>query len=178
MSAKIEYNGSTVATVESGKTATLPVVNKKMATNIKVIAEKDIPNYFDGTINIESGFTTISGSYLIDQQKACDALQTLTASKTYAVEFSAGSIMNGEQETKGFISMTFDIVHGFITYGTANGPITAFSTGDYMIGTDGFAPYNNAGYAGNGARVNFYEGTEVRKEFYELFMSIADEYVE
>lgn len=39
MSAKIEYNGSVVSTIDSGKTATLPVMDKKMATDIKVIAE-------------------------------------------------------------------------------------------------------------------------------------------
>lgn len=36
MSTKIEYNGSIVATVEGGNTATLPVKDKKMATDILV----------------------------------------------------------------------------------------------------------------------------------------------
>ena len=43
MSAKIEYNGSTVATLESGEKATLPVANLKMASNIEVTAIKDTP---------------------------------------------------------------------------------------------------------------------------------------
>lgn len=49
MSAKIEYNNTTVATVESGKIATLPVKDLRMATDIKVTAIKDdIPgNYHD-----------------------------------------------------------------------------------------------------------------------------------
>ena len=36
MSATIEYNGSTVATLENGEKATLPVANMKMASNIEV----------------------------------------------------------------------------------------------------------------------------------------------
>mgnify|MGYP003290228067 CR=1 FL=1 len=44
MSAKIEYNNAVVATVESGKVATLPVKDLKMATNIKVEAVKDALN--------------------------------------------------------------------------------------------------------------------------------------
>ena len=36
MPAKIEYNGSTVATIESGKVATLPIKDKRMASNIVV----------------------------------------------------------------------------------------------------------------------------------------------
>lgn len=39
MSAKIEYNGNVVATVDINKTATLPVKDLKMATHIKVIAD-------------------------------------------------------------------------------------------------------------------------------------------
>lgn len=134
---------------------------------------------FDGTINIESGYTTISGSYVIDASKAYDALAALPASKTYLVEFSAGSIMNGEQEKKGFISMTFNTDGDkSIIYGRADGSITAFSSGEHMSGGNGFEPYYNAYEEGNGAIVNFYEGTECRKEFKELFLSIADEYVE
>lgn len=36
MSAKIEYNGSTVATIPDGKVATLPVKDMQMKTDIKV----------------------------------------------------------------------------------------------------------------------------------------------
>lgn len=46
MPAKIEYNGATVATIESGKVATIPVKDKKMASNIKVEVEDNvIPEY-------------------------------------------------------------------------------------------------------------------------------------
>lgn len=41
MSAKIEYNGSTVATLESGEKATLPVANMKMASNIEVTVSEE-----------------------------------------------------------------------------------------------------------------------------------------
>ena len=156
--------------------------NNDMGNHWTVIHEcvkpqpEEVP-LFDGTINIESGFTTISGCYRIDQKKAYDALAALATSKTYAVEFSAGSFINGEQERKGFISMTFDLDYDSIIYGRADGSITAFSSGDYMSGGDGFAPYYNTYEEGNGAMVNFYEGTECRKEFKELFLSIADEYV-
>lgn len=122
---------------------------------------------FDGTINIESGFTTISGSYVIDQQKAYDALLTLTKTKTYNVAFGAGGPANGGDEIN-FTSMTFDKEYGLIKYNDK----AAFA----MNG--GFAEYNNNYGDGNGARVNFEEGTECRKEFKELFLSIADEYVE
>lgn len=44
MSAKIEYNGTLLKTVESGTAAKLPVKDKKMAGDIKVKVEKDTPN--------------------------------------------------------------------------------------------------------------------------------------
>ena len=49
MSAKIEYNNKTVALVEVGEVATLPVKDLKMATDIKVTAESEpIPdNYYN-----------------------------------------------------------------------------------------------------------------------------------
>ena len=58
MSAKIEYNSTTVGTVESGKVATLPVKDLKMATDIKVTAIQDpIPsNYHDTSdANVDAG---------------------------------------------------------------------------------------------------------------------------
>lgn len=130
---------------------------------------------FDGTINIESSLTTISGCYIIDADKAYRALSALPASKTYTVDFSAGSFINGDQEKKGFISMTFNVDgdHSII-YGRADGSITAFSSTEHMTGGDGFAPYYNAYEEGNGAMVNFYEGTVCSRDFKELFLSIAD----
>ncbi len=130
---------------------------------------------FDGTINIEPSLTTISGCYIIDASKAYDALSALPASKTYLVEFSAGSFINGEQEKKGFISMTFNTDGDkSIIYGRADGSITAFSSTEHMTGGNGFAPYYNAYEEGNGSMVNFYEGTVCRRDFKELFLSIAD----
>lgn len=123
---------------------------------------------FDGTINIESGFTTISGSYLIDEQKAYDALVAFNGVKTFNVKFSAGGSGSGMGDSIDFTSMTFDGTYGFIKYNDK----AAFA----MNG--GFAEYNNNYGDGNGARVQFEEGTECRKEFKELFLSIADEYVE
>lgn len=122
---------------------------------------------FDGTINIESGFTTISGSYLIDESKAYDLLQTYGKVKTFNVNFSAGGSGSGMGDSIDFTSMTFDGTYGFIKYNDK----AAFA----MNG--GFAEYNNNYGDGNGARVQFEEGTECRKEFKELFLSIADEYV-
>lgn len=122
---------------------------------------------FDGTVNIESGYTTISGSYVIDEQEAYDLLLTYGKVKTFNVNFGAGGPANGGDEI-GFTSMTFDGTYGFIKYNDK----AAFA----MNG--GFAEYNNNYGDGNGARVNFEEGTECRKEFKELFLSIADEYVE
>lgn len=123
---------------------------------------------FDGTINIESGFTTISGSYLIDESKAYDLLQTYGKVKTFNVNFSAGGSGKDMGDSRNFTSMTFDGTYGFIKYNDK----AAFA----MNG--GFAEYNNNYGDGNGARVQFEEGTECRKEFKELFLSIADEYVE
>ena len=123
---------------------------------------------FDGTINIESGFTTISGSYLVDESKAYDLLQTYGKVKTFNVKFSAGGSGSGMGDSIDFTSMTFDGTYGFIKYNDK----AAFA----MNG--GFAEYNNNYGDGNGARVQFEEGTECRKEFKELFLSIADEYVE
>lgn len=123
---------------------------------------------FDGTINIESSLTTISGSYLIDEQKAYDLLLAYGKVKTFNVNFSAGSSGSGMGDSIDFTSMTFDGDYGFIKYNDK----AAFA----MNG--GFAEYNNNYGDGNGARVNFEEGTECRKEFKELFLSIADEYVE
>lgn len=120
---------------------------------------------FDGTINIESGYTTISGSYVIDEQKACDLLLTYGKVKTFNVNFGAGGPANGGDEI-GFTSMTFDATSGLILYNDKG----AFA----MNG--GFAEYTANYGDGNGARVNFEEGTECRKEFAELFLSIADEY--
>lgn len=125
---------------------------------------------FDGTINIESGNTTISGSYLINQKKAYDAIRALTSTKTFAVDFGAGSVPDGGDEMN-FTSMTFDATNELIKYGD----IEAFRCDTYMVEGDGFAGYNSAGGTGNGARINFAEGTECRKEFKELFLSIADE---
>lgn len=123
---------------------------------------------FDGTINIESGNTTISGSYLIDESKAYSALQSLSGVKTYNVNFSAGGSGSGMGDSIDFTSMTFDATSGLILYNDKG----AFA----MNG--GFAEYNNNYGDGNGARVNFAEGTECRKEFKDLFLSIADEYTE
>lgn len=122
---------------------------------------------FDGTINIESGYTTISGSYVIDESKAFDLLSTYGKVKTFNVNFGAGGPANGGDEI-GFTSMTFDATSGLILYNDKG----AFA----MNG--GFAEYTANYGDGNGARVNFEEGTECRKEFKELFLSIADEYVE
>lgn len=122
---------------------------------------------FDGTINIESGYTTISGSYVIDESKAFDLLSTYGKVKTFNVNFGAGGPANGGDEI-GFTSMTFDATSGLIKYNDKG----AFA----MNG--GFAEYTANYGDGNGARVNFEEGTECRKEFKELFLSIADEYVE
>lgn len=160
MSAKIEYNGSTVATIESGKVATLPVKDLKMATNIKVTAEKDIPNYFDGTIIIESGLTTISGSYLIDQQKACDVLQSFIGTKTYTMSevYGGGGIYAN--------TMTFDGTNYLIKYDD----VVAFRSDSYMVEGNGFV-------LSEGARVNFSEDTEVSREFKALFLSIADKMI-
>lgn len=123
---------------------------------------------FDGTINIESGFTTISGSYVVDEQKAYDLLRTYGKVKTFNVNFSAGGSGKDMGDSRNFTSMTFDGTYGFIKYNDK----AAFA----MNG--GFAEYNNNYGDGNGARVQFEEGTECRKEFKELFLSIADEYVE
>lgn len=123
---------------------------------------------FDGTINIESGYTTISGSYLIDESKAYTVLNSLSGVKTYNVSFSAGGSGSGMGDSIDFTSMTFDATNGLIKYNDKG----AFA----MNG--GFAEYTANYGDGNGARVNFEEGTECRKEFKELFLSIADEYVE
>lgn len=123
---------------------------------------------FDGTINIESGYTTISGSYVIDEQKAYDALVAFDGVKTYKVNFSAGGSASGMGDSIDFTSMTFDGTYGFIKYNDK----AAFA----MNG--GFAEYNNNYGDGNGARVQFEEGTVCRRDFKELFLSIADEYVE
>lgn len=146
-----------------------------LAENIAYLYE-NMSSTFDGTINIESSLTTISGSYIIDASKAYSALSALPASKTYTVEFSAGSFINGDQEKKGFISMTFNVDGDkSIIYGRADGSIKAFSSTEHMTGGNGFEPYYNAYEEGNGAMVNFYEGTKCSKEFKELFLSIADE---
>lgn len=53
---KIEYNGSIVATVEGGNTATLPIKDKKMKTDIVIIVpESETPSVeeYDGAIVIE-----------------------------------------------------------------------------------------------------------------------------
>ncbi len=128
----------------------------------------EAPEIYDGTIIIESGYTTISGSYLIDESKAYNALNSLSGVKTFEVNFSAGGSGSGMGDSKDFTSMTFDGTYGFIKYNDK----AAFA----MNG--GFAEYNNNYGDGNGARVQFEEGTECRKEFKELFLSIADEYVE
>lgn len=146
-------------------------------SKVTAIVNVPIPEtpIFDGTINIESGNTTISGSYIIDASKAYNALEALAETKTYNVDFSAGSVINGDQEKKGFISMTFNVDGGpSIIYGRADGSITAFSSTEHMTGGNGFAPYYNAYEEGNGAMVNFYEGTVCRRDFKELFLSIAD----
>lgn len=145
--------------------------NNDMGNHWTVIHEcvkpqpEEVP-LFDGTINIESGFTTISGSYVIDESKAFDLLQAYGKVKTFKVNFSAGGSGSGMGDSIDFTSMTFDGTYGFIKYNDK----AAFA----MNG--GFAEYNNNYGDGNGARVNFEEGTECRKEFKELFLSIADAY--
>lgn len=127
---------------------------------------------FSGAINITSGLTTISGSYLIDQQKAFDLLQSLTANKTFSVAFGAGSIPNGGDEMR-FTSMTFDTTNDWIKYDS----IIAFVSYDYYNGGNGFKDYTSHGGTGNGARINFDANTEVRTAFKELFLSIADKLI-
>lgn len=138
-------------------------------SKVTAIVNVPIPEtpIFDGTINIESGNTTISGSYVIDESKAFDLLSTYGKVKTFNVNFGAGGPANGGDEIN-FTSMTFDGTNGLIKYNDKG----AFA----MNG--GFAEYTANYGDGNGARVNFEEGTECRKEFKELFLSIADEYVE
>jgi hypothetical protein len=120
---------------------------------------------FDGTIDMVSGLTTISGSYLIDESKAYDLLLTYGKVKTFNVNFSAGGPVDGGDEISGFTSMTFDGTYRYIKYNDKA----------VFVMNGGFAEYNNNYGDGNGARVNFAEGTVCRKEFYELFMSIAEE---
>jgi hypothetical protein len=167
MSVTIKYNNTTIVdNLESGKTANLPVKDKKMSGNIQVTAVKDTPIYFDGPIDTESGFTTISGSYLVNESKAYDALFAFNGVKTYKVKFSAGGSGSGMGDTRDFTSMTFDSTNGLIKYN---------DKGAFRM-NGGFAEYTDNYGDGNGARVNFEEGTECRKEFRELFLSIADVY--
>lgn len=146
------------------------------SVNVNVPTGEEVEEW-DGTGIVidptEGGEETIiiSGSYVIDQQKAYDVLSAYTKTKTFAVEFGAGSTPGGGDEMN-FNSMTFDATNDVIKYND----ITAFSCGNYMEESDGFAGYNSNGGTGDGARINFAEGTEVSKEFYDLFMSIADEY--
>lgn len=135
-----------------------------LAQNIAYLYE-NMSSTFDGTINIESSLTTISGSYIIDASKAYDLLQTYGKVKTFNVNFSAGGSGSGMGDSIDFASMTFDGTYGFIKYNDK----AAFA----MNG--GFVEYNNNYGSGNGARVNFEEGTKCSKEFKELFLSIADE---
>lgn len=140
------------------------------ATEISSISEAEI---YDGTIYIDTGLTTISGSYVIDQQKAYDVLSAYTETKTFTVAFGAGGPPNGGDEML-YTEMTFDAEYDWIKYGD----IVAFTSVEYMSGGDGFASYTSNGGTGDGARINFAEGTEVSEEFKDLFLSIADEYVE
>lgn len=117
--------------------------------------------------------TTISGSYLINQQKAYDVLQVLAKSKTFNVAFGAGGPPNGGDEMN-FTSMTFDATYDRIAYDS----IVAFVSYNYMNGGDGFAEYTSNGGTGNGARINFPEGTVVSREVKTRFLSIADIYVD
>lgn len=52
MSVRIEYYGSVVATVEGGETATLPVENKKMKTDI-IVAVPEAEGGTDSALPIE-----------------------------------------------------------------------------------------------------------------------------
>lgn len=117
-------------------------------------------------LSTEIAETTISGEYLIDANKVYTLLNSLTETKIYTVNFSAGAGIGGGDE-RNFTSMTFNPSSGLILYDDKG----AFS----MSG--GFDEYNNNYGDGNGARVNFVEGTIVGEDFAELFLSIADEYV-
>lgn len=58
---KIEYNGSVVATVEGGNTATLPIKDKKMKSDIVITVPKaETVEEYDGAIVIEEGESLIS----------------------------------------------------------------------------------------------------------------------
>lgn len=75
MSAKIEYNGSTVATVEGGKVATLPVENKQMATNIVVTVPKTDYNDLTNTPVIPSSVNAVEHQYAVSNSK--DSVSTV-----------------------------------------------------------------------------------------------------
>lgn len=119
--------------------------------------EGEVVEIFDGTINIESGFTTISGLYEIDEQKAYNVLRDFPSAKTYEVAFTAGN-------DNTFTSMTFEPATGLIKYDDKGAFALNF----------GFAEFNNY-YDGNGAKVYFEEGTVCRRDFKELFLSIVKE---
>lgn len=58
---KIEYSGSVVATVEGGNTATLPIKDLKMKSDIKItVPEAETVEEYDGAIVIEEGESLIS----------------------------------------------------------------------------------------------------------------------
>lgn len=59
MSVTIEYYGSVVATVEGGKTATLPVENKKMKTDIIVTVPEATNSALPIEVSTEAEMTAL-----------------------------------------------------------------------------------------------------------------------
>lgn len=151
---------------KSGATGDIAVTN--LATSILNLSPAGEIEEWDGVITIVKNTRPLVGSYIIDQQKAYDAILALTSTKTFPVSFGAGGPAGGGDEVN-YTSMTFNAEVDWLAYDA----IAAFTCVEYMNGGNGFVSYP---YAGDAARINFPEGTEVSPEFYDLFLSIADEY--
>lgn len=120
MSAKIEYNGTLLKTVESGTAANLPVANKKMAGNIKVKVEKDAPN-----LQAKDNVTPTKSTQTITPDSGFEGLSRVTV----------GAIPEKYQDVSGLNADSSVVLAGKTFYGANGrdeGDIQAFQGGGEM----------------------------------------------
>lgn len=156
MSTEIEYNGSIVATVEGGNTATLPVAGTKMATDIVVtVSETAIP-------------ALLSGTWLIDSDKLYNLLLEDRDNVAQSLNFSAG-VAGSDAGLIYYTSMNFDFGTKALSYSGDSGT-NSFSNYNYSAYGDGWKEYPDGD---NGATINIDEEQAVSTDFYLLFTSVA-----
>ena len=139
MSVEIKYNGSTIANLESGQTATLPCSGKKMVSDLEVIASQAADSPLPIEVATEDTMTAL--------------LETAEIGSVYKYTGTTGTYENGalyvveEEEVKTYtlrVDMS-GVDPGFDAYFTPDKTPTDYSDYRTNVITPGSVPYTIEG---------------------------------